>query len=195
MIRPRTRLRRLAVLAFAAMAATAHGAVKGLDEPIDLDVVKAPGVFDLFARAAGLEPAVDPAIAAKTLTLRIEKVRVRTALEAACDSLDCRWRVEGGKLIVEAKPRTPPEPVEKSAQLDEPIDLKVTKAQAADVLGTFGEILGVDVDIEDAVGGELTLDLEGIPVRAALEAVCKKLRCRWHIEEGARRRLVFSVKK
>lgn len=194
MIRPRTRLRRLAVLAFAAMAATAHGAVKGLDQPIDLDVVKAPGVFDLFARTAGLEPAVDPAIAAKTLTLRIEKVRVRTALDAACDSLDCRWRVEGGKLIVEAKPRTL-EPVEKSAQLDEPIDLKVTKARAADVLGTFGEILGVDVDIEDAVGGELTLDLEGIPVRAALEAVCKKLSCRWHIEEGARRRLVFSVKK
>ncbi|MEP7011967.1 MAG: hypothetical protein ABJC13_16705 [Acidobacteriota bacterium] len=177
------------------MAPAAWGAGKGLDEPIDLDVVKASGTFDLFARTAGLELAIDPVIAERKLTLRIEKVRVRTALDAACDSLECRWRVEGGKLIVEAKPRTSPKAVEKSAQLDEPIDLKVTKARASDILRTFGEILGVDVDIEDTVGGELTLDLEATPVRVALDAVCKKLSCRWHIEEGARRRLVFSGRK
>jgi hypothetical protein len=185
------------VVAALVLAVPAAGATsKGLDEELNLDVVKASGTFDLFAQIAGLEPAVDPAIAERKLTLRIEKVRVRTALDAACDSLECRWRVEGGKLIVEAKPRTPPKPaVEKSAQLDEPIDLKVTKARAADVLRTFGEILSVEVDIEDAVGGDLTLDLEATPVRAALDAVCKKLSCRWHIEEGARRRLVFSGKK
>jgi hypothetical protein len=184
------------VLTLFLAARVVHAAGKGLDEPIDLDVVKASGMFDLFARTAGLELAIDPVVAGKTLTLRIEKVRVRTALDAACDSLECRWRVEGGKLIVEAKPRTPPKPaVEKAAQLDEPIDLKVTKARAADVLRTFGEILSVEVDIEDAVGGDLTLDLEATPVRAALDAVCKKLSCRWHIEEGSRRRLVFSAKK
>ena len=184
------------VFAFALAASAAWGAGKGLDEPIDLDVVKAPGMFDLFARTAGLELAIDPVVAGKTLTLRIEKVRVRTALDAACDSLECRWRVEAGKLIVEANPRAAPKAaVEKPAQLDETIDLKVTKARAADVLRTFGEILNVEVDIEDGVAGELTLNLEATPVRAALDAVCKKLSCRWHIEEGARRRLVFSAKK
>ncbi|HEV7667111.1 MAG TPA: hypothetical protein VGS22_01190 [Thermoanaerobaculia bacterium] len=178
------------------LAAPAAGATsKGLDEELNLDVVKASGTFDLFAQIAGLEPVVDPAIAERKLTLRIEKVRVRTALDAACDSLECRWRVDGGKLVVEAKPRTPPKPVEKAALLDEPIDLKVTKARAADVLRTFGEILSVEVDIDEGVGGDLTLDLEATPVRAALDAVCKKLGCRWHIEEGARRRLVFSPKK
>ncbi|HXU34226.1 MAG TPA: hypothetical protein VN851_26945 [Thermoanaerobaculia bacterium] len=183
----------LALLLAAPLAAAVS---KGLDEELNLDVVKASGTFNLFAQIAGLEPVIDPAIAERKLTLRIEKVRVRTALDAACDSLECRWRVEGGKLIVEAKPRTPPKPpVEKSAQLDEPIDLKVTKARAADVLRTFGEILSVEVDIEDGVAGDLTLDLEATPVRAALDAVCKKLSCRWHIEEGTRRRLVFSVKK
>ncbi len=183
------------MIGLALAASGAWGASQGLDEPIDLDVVKASGVFDLFARTAGLDPAIDPVIAERKLTLRIEKVRVRTALDAACDSLECRWRVDGGKLIVEAKPRTQPKPVEKSVQLDEPIDLKVTKARASDILRTFGEILGVEVDIEDAIAGELTLDLEATPVRAALDAVCKKLACRWHIEEGARRRLVFSGKK
>ncbi len=183
------------VLAFALGASAARGVGKGLDEPIDLDVVKASGAFDLFARTAGLELAIDPAVAERKLTLRVERVRVRTALDAACDSLECRWRVEGGKLIVEGKPRTPKKTVEKAALLDEPIDLKVTKARAADVLRTFGEILDVEVDIEEGLGSELTLDLDATPVRAALDAVCKKLSCRWHIEEGARRRLVFSAKK
>jgi len=195
MIRLRKRLGWLAAFAFLLAASAARGAGKGLDEPLDLDVVKASGTFDLFARTAGLELAIDPAVAAKTLTLRVERVRVRTALDAACDSLDCRWRVEGGKLIVEAKPLAAPKAVEKPALLDEPIDLKVTKAVAKDVLRTFGEILSVEVDIEDSIGGDLTLNLEATPVRAALDAVCKKLSCRWHIEEGARRRLVFSAKK
>lgn len=188
-------VRFLVALAFLLAVPAAWGAGQGLDEPIDLDVVQASGTFELFARTAGIELSIDPAVAEKTLTLRIEKVRVRTALDAACDSLECRWRVEGGKLIVEAKPRTPPKPVDKAAQLDEKIDLKVTKARAADVLRTFGEILSVEVDIEDGVAGELTLDLEAAPVRTALDAVCKKLSCRWHVEEGARRRLVFSAKK
>ena len=178
------------------LAAPLAGATsKGLDEELNLDVVKASGTFDLFAQIAGLEPVIDPAIPERKLTLRIEKVRVRTALDAACDSLECRWRVEAGKLIVEGKPRPSAKPVETAAQLDEPIDLKVTKARAADVLRTFGEVLGVEVDIDEGVGGELTLNLEGTPVRAALDAVCKKLSCRWHIEEGARRRLVFSARK
>ncbi len=82
-----------------------------------------------------------------------------------------------------------------SKGLDEPIDLKVKKAQAADVLRTFGEILEVEVEIEDNLSGELTLNLEAKPVRAVLDAICRQLGCRWHIEEGAQRRLVFSAKK
>lgn len=192
---PRARGRGLAVLSFAALASAASWASQGLDEPVDLDLVRSTGAFEMLARAADLELAIEPVLAERPLTLRIEKVRVRTALDAACDSLECRWRVEAGKLIVEGKPRPSAKPVETASQLDEPIDLKVTKARAVDVLRTFGEILGVEVDIDEGVGGELTLDLEGTPVRAALDAVCKKLSCRWHIEEGARRRLVFSEKK
>ncbi len=182
-------------LALILAAPVAAATSKGLDEELNLDVVKASGTFDLFAQIAGLEPVIAPAVAERKLTLRIEKVRVRTALDAACDSLECRWRVEGGKLIVEGKPQTAPKAVDKAALLDEPIDLKVTKARAADVLRTFGEILDVEVDLEEGLGGDLTLDLDATPVRAALDAVCKKLGCRWHIEEGARRRLVVSAKK
>ena len=185
----------LAALSLFLAATAAWGAGQGLDEPIDLDVVQALGMFELFARTAGLELAIDPAVAEKALTLRVERVRVRTALDAACDSLGCRWWADAGKLHVEAKAVAPPKAVEKPALLDEPIDLAVTKARAADVLRTFGEILGVQVDIEDEVGGEVTLDLQATPVRAALDAVCKRLSCRWHIEEGARRRLVFSARK
>lgn len=192
---PRARARGLAVLSFAALASAASWASQGLDEPVDLDLVRSTGAFEMLARAADLELAIETVLAERPLTLRIEKVRVRTALDAACDSLECRWRVEAGKLIVEGKPRPSAKPVETAAQLDEPIDLKVTKARAADVLRTFGEVLGVEVDIDEGVGGELTLNLEGTPVRAALDAVCKKLSCRWHIEEGARRRLVFSARK
>lgn len=195
MIRLRKGLGWLAPFALLLAAPAAWGAGQGLDEPLDLDVVQALGVFDLFARTAGLELAIDRAVAEKTLTLRIERVRVRTALDAACDSLGCLWWAEAGKLHVEAKAEAPPKAVRKPALLDEPIDLKVTKARAGDVLRTFGEILGVEVDIDEGVAGELTLDLESTPVRAALDAVCKKLSCRWHIEEGARRRLVFSARK
>ncbi len=81
------------------------------------------------------------------------------------------------------------------AGLDERIDLKVTRASAEEVLRSFGEVLSVEVELEKPLTAEVTLDLEKVSVRKALYAVCRQAGCRWHVEEGERRRLVISPKK
>ncbi len=65
----------------------------------------------LFSRVArlkmvGLEAAVDPSLQ-RSITITLEDVTVRTFLNAACDSIGCRWRVEGHTLVVEALPPDP----------------------------------------------------------------------------------------
>jgi len=69
---------------------------KGLDAKIDIDIVKAKDVFQLFADLAGMSLELDPAVQNGPLTLRLENVRLGTALSTACDSLNCTWVVSPG---------------------------------------------------------------------------------------------------
>ena len=70
------------------------------------------------------------------------------------------------------------------ASLDAAIDLKVKDAKARQLLQTFGQILSVDVRIDPKIAGEVTVDLENTPVRAALDRVCEQIHCRWQVVEG-----------
>jgi hypothetical protein len=42
-----------------------------------------------------------------TISITLEDVTLRTALYANCDSIGCRWRAEGNRLVVEALPPDP----------------------------------------------------------------------------------------
>jgi len=66
-----------------------------------------PGsMFSAVAKMNGLQANIDPALK-KLVTLALEDVTLRTLLDAACDSIACRWRIDGNTLVVEALPFDP----------------------------------------------------------------------------------------
>jgi len=186
-----------ALLAALSLPAARAADKEGLDKPINIDIVKGPNVFKILADVVGMEAVVDPALKDRPLTLRLESVRARTALDAACDSLGCRWQVEPGNpprlrvTALAAKPGPSPDP---KAGLTEAIDLRVTQAQVTELLNTFGQILSVEVQIGPGIGGQLSLDLNRVPVGEAIDTVCKKAGCTWKLTGGEKPVLVFAAK-
>lgn len=159
-----------------------------LDARIDMGLSKAApdDVFRSFAKLLGAEAVIDPAVKGQ-VSIELHNVRVRTQLDAVCESIGCRWSLEPGSppklrvLPVPAAGQGKPRP----SALRDPIDLKVTKADGQDLLRTFGEIMGAELAVDPGIKGELTLNLENTPVDQALDAVCQALGCEWTYTEGA----------
>lgn len=165
--------------------APARAQQKDLDSKIDIDVVKAKDVFKLFAEAAGMELVLDPAVKNGPLSLRLENVRVRIALDAACDSLDCRWQVDPGnppRLKVMPADRKPDPEDPKTAALNSKIDIAVTNAEGAQVLTSCAEILSAGASIDPGLKDKVTLDLKNVSVREILDAVCNLIGCTWSLK-------------
>jgi type II secretory pathway component GspD/PulD (secretin) len=161
----------------------------GLDERIDMALKKAApaDLFGTFAKMLNAEAVVDPAVR-EPVSIELHNVRARTLLDAICESIGCRWRLEPGsppKLRVTAVPAGGAEP--RPTALGEPIDLKVTDADARDVLKTFAEILRVQAAVDPAVQGTVTFNLEATPCNQALDAVCRSAGCEWSLDGGVLR--------
>src|SRR6185295_16047792 len=101
-LNPRTTLTPAFLLLAAALTVTgpawAAASEKDLDKSIDLKVTEADSgeVFKTFGQILGAEVAFDPSLAGKKLTLQLEKVRLRTVLTTACESLGCQWTYSEG---------------------------------------------------------------------------------------------------
>jgi type II secretory pathway component GspD/PulD (secretin) len=181
--------------------ARALEAAPPLDTPIDLKVTQANAkeVFQTFGQILSAEAEIDPALAGRTLSIQLERVRVRTALTAACDSVGCEWSfIEGkpGKLSVRAAAAPAAKPADKKKSgLDDRIDIRVKQAKIAEVLRTAGQILSVDVSLDPKVAGEIDLDLTGVAVREVLTRICAQAGCRWSLVEGAKPSLVVTSAK
>jgi type II secretory pathway component GspD/PulD (secretin) len=165
-------------------AGAALAAGNPLDERVNLSLVDAEPeeTFRAFGQMMGVEVVVDPGVTGK-VTVTLQKVRVRTLLDAVCESIGCRWDLEDKKLRVTSTSTDKPAPVIREA-LDSAIDLKVTKADARELLQTFGQIMGVEVSLDPAITGKVSLELEKTPVRQALDTVCLSLGCDWEMSDG-----------
>jgi hypothetical protein len=190
----------LAALAAASGVARAEPASAGdkpdkLDERIDM-TLKNAAPDDLFGSLAKLlgpdaVAVVDPAVRGPVV-IELHNVRARTLLDAVCESIGCRWSVAAATSATPPKLLVVPLPAkergeggQKKIPIKEAIDFKVTRADGRDVLRTFGEILSADVVVEPGVAGQVTLELENLPVDQTLDAVCKSLGCEWSLTEGA----------
>src|SRR5262245_40074138 len=109
-----------------------------LDKRIDFAVEKAQAadLFRKLAATAGLKLDLDPAVRG-TASLRVERVRLGTALQAACESLNCRFKVADGRLRVEALPAAKPEKPHEG--IDQEIDVKVSSAGAREMCASFAD--------------------------------------------------------
>jgi type II secretory pathway component GspD/PulD (secretin) len=188
-------------LAMMVLAFLPSGGALAADNPLDARINIAlrdaapDDTFRSFAKVLNAEVEVAPSVKAK-VTVELRNVRVRTLLDAVCESIACRWELQPGNpqklLVLPAPPgRTAPAT---PALIDEPIDLRVTEADGRDVLRTFGEILSAKVDVDPAVAGKVSLDLEAAPVGQALDKVCQVLGCDWMLVEGSSRLLKVTAK-
>lgn len=172
-------------VAFALGVAGAAGAGSGgLDQRIDIDLEDADvrQMLQSFGEILDAEEVViDPALDGE-LDIRLENVRLETVLNAACDSIGCVWSLEDGVLrfeeTVPAEGEAPP------SGLDEAIDLALEDAPVRQVLESFASTLGAEAAIDESVGGTVTVHLENVPIRRALDQVCKRAGCRWELTEG-----------
>jgi type II secretory pathway component GspD/PulD (secretin) len=167
-----------------------------LDRRVDVALADAaPGEsFQSFAQMIGLEAQVDPGLEGK-VTVRLRNVRMRTVLDAVCESIGCRWDIVGGsptKLHIRPV-QDPSRP--KLTLLDEPIDLKVTKADVRQVLQTFGQIMSAEVDLDPRITGTVSFELDNVPCGKALDKVCAAAGCEWKLEAGKGRMLRITAKK
>ena len=183
------------VLAGLLGAGTALAADNPLDERINLSLKDAAPeeTFRAFGQMMGVEAVVDPRVTGK-VTVTLGNVRVRTLLDAVCESIGCRWDLQDKKLRVTPATGDKP-PVEVRQALDTPIDLKVTDADSKELLKTFGQILSLPVSLDSAISGKLSLELEKTPVRQALDLVCMSLGCDWDlVESGGKQTLKFTAR-
>jgi type II secretory pathway component GspD/PulD (secretin) len=168
-----------------------------LDRRVDVALAdSAPDeAFDGLAKMVGLDAAIDPGLDGK-VTVRLENVRMRTVLDAVCESIGCRWDVTAGspaKLHIRPLPEGP---ARRKTALQEPIDLKVTAANVLEVLQVFGQIMSADVEIDPRLaGGKVTFELDNVPCGEALDKVCVTAGCTWKLDTGGKKPVLRITKK
>jgi type II secretory pathway component GspD/PulD (secretin) len=179
--------------AMAQTTAPALAAPPGLlDSKVELAVKEAnpEELFETLGKLMGAEVVLEPGLTGK-VSIELHNVRVRTILDALCESVGCQWTLDSlarpPKLRVtpgRTEPR--PDPLGKHALPKEPIDLRVTDAEVQDLLQTFGQILGGKAVVDPAIQGKVSLDLQDTPLDLALNAVCMAAGCDWSYDAAAR---------
>jgi hypothetical protein len=183
----------VAAVAMPALAAPPPGP---LDSKVELAVKEADPeeLFETLGKLMGAEVVLEPGLTgtmASKVSIELHNVRVRTILDALCESAGCQWALDSSakppKLRVTpglAEPR--PDPWGKHAFPKDPIDLRVTDANVQEVLQTFGQILGGRAIVDPAIQGKVSLDLENTPLDQALSAVCAAAGCDWSYDADKR---------
>lgn len=69
-------------------------------------------------------------------------------------------------------------------RLDARVDLELQDAEVAQVLASFGRILGHDAVIDPEIRGKVSVELHNVRAATALTAVCESVGCLWRIEDG-----------
>jgi type II secretory pathway component GspD/PulD (secretin) len=186
-----------AAIALSLLAAPGTARADGdtLDRRVDVALADADPheAFESLAKMVNLDSAIEPGLDGK-VTVRLKNVRMRTVLDAVCESIGCRWDVAGSPAKLHILP-LPESSARKATLLDEPIDLKVTNADLRQVLQTFGQIMSVDVDLDPRVTGKVSFELDNVPVRNALDHVCAAGGCTWKLEEGKSPILRITAKR
>ena len=134
-------------------------------------------VFALLAEMADLGMSIDPALT-KPVTITLEDVTLRTLLDAICDSIGCRWRIDGHTLIVEALPFDPSRgktwPSLKEPAM--PPGSQFNKASVAAILDAISRAVGegATYEVPELAAGQLvTVDVSN---QDALRAIAKMVK-------------------
>ncbi len=105
-----THIVRVLILAAAfGLALPASGSAQiNLDGRVTISFTAVPPsmLFGFLAKMGRFEVSLDPVLQ-KSVTITLQDVKLRTVLDASCDSIGCTWSVDGNKLVVQALPPDP----------------------------------------------------------------------------------------
>jgi TonB family protein len=157
----------------------APGTPPDLDRRVFVDVnqVTPSRLLDQLCDTIACTLDVDAKLPQPDISLRLSNVRARTALDAVCDMVGCRWTLRGRTLVVTAT--TPPPAVPQgqqwAARMRNPLTgakWNLDRVPLRDVLAWLSQELGAEVIFDGPDGGTLvTEDLRGRVLMDAIQRV------------------------
>jgi TonB family protein len=163
------------------------GTAPNLDRRVFIDVNQAaPGkVLAEVADAIPCELDADRKLPQPDISLRLSNVRARTALDAVCDMIGCRWELRGRTLKVTATAPPPAVPVFQMLALRMKAPLTGSKwrfdrVPLGTVLGRLSDELGLRVGFDGvSLSTPVSVNLEGQTPADGIEAIVRAIG--WHI--------------
>lgn len=160
-----------------------------LRQRIELDLVDAApaDVFGTFATMLGAQLDLSAAVSGK-ISVRLQNVTAETALGAVCESIGCRseleWREKPVLRILPVVSTVPEERGEALREsLDSPMSISLKDAAAMDVLESLSRMLKAELEVQEETSQTVTLELQGVPARQALDAVGAQVNVSWDLRE------------
>lgn len=165
-LRPRRFVSASLVVSALALALTA-GADDGVS-PIDLSLAGAPlaEVLGGFAAIGRLDLDVAGPVTG-TVDVELQGIPWTTALTLVCQHHQLACRIADDRLEIR--------PLGFAGA--QPIDMSLENAPLIATLESFASIAGAPIEIDPAVGGAVTIELDDVPWPAALAATCRAAGC------------------
>ena len=115
---------------------------------LDLNGVAPAAAFKAVAEAIGVSVTVDAAVT-DPVDITVRNVSAKTALNAVCESIGCRWTLTGNTLVVKPEAAVKVGVVMRGER-GAAVDKTKAKARAQVVLATFKQKLPSDMNFENA---------------------------------------------
>jgi uncharacterized protein (DUF1684 family) len=139
-------------------------------------------MLQVLAKAAGLTVEV-PSAPLQPVTLTLTNVRLRTALDAICDTAACTWQLDGKTIKVSATGQAAP-----ANGLPPTVSIALEEVSVRDVFRAIGAAINVPVTIEGNVERPpLTVKFTNADTTTVLHFLCKKAGCTWEFDGTALR--------
>jgi type II secretory pathway component GspD/PulD (secretin) len=146
---------------------------------MEVNTVTPQEAFGSLARSLDCEVSVDPAVR-QPVTLRVFNVTARTALSAICESIGCRYRLDGKKLVIEPLPsKAGPKVLDVRKKADQlllnfkkpmPQGMRFENAPLGSVLAAISDAAGFEITVEPLEADKkVTVDLSGRTIQEALK--------------------------
>lgn len=168
--------------------APAKGTARSLDDKISLDLDGAAfsDVLKTLEELSGFKIAIRSRGPVGPITLNVQNVRLRTALDAVCDGLSATWALDSrsNPATIHVDVPSGSGDRDETLTLDQPITLRLADADARDVLRSCARLLGVRTEMSTGVCGTVTLDARETPLSRFLDEVCRQSHCRWNLDRG-----------
>jgi hypothetical protein len=141
---------------------------------------KPADILEVLAKAAGLTVQASSSDL-RPVTLMLTNVRLKTALDAICDTAACAWKLDGTTITVTSSGPSA------SSGLPPLVSVALDEVAVSDVFRAIGAAVGVPVVIEGQVERPaVSVKFTNAQTNVVLDHLCKNARCAWEYDNGSR---------